>query len=164
MSVAFEVREIIEEIYQAVVDFNHKNPRYQAKITPLDVDNLLYDYIDDTLSAPLKWCPTSQNFTKRLSALVPWYTDRQHAEISDIFYEMVVDKITDRLSTINHVIAPGPWEIPMLMRLGTDTILVREGNKSKRIPNIGRTIIIASGGDYRVVDWERRIGSGEWKI
>ena len=104
--------------------------------------------VDDTITERMKWCDGENKFDDELEKKYPWYKSVSGEESdhnSSDFYYYVLDHIFLKVqSIVSELIPKQTWVVWYI---------------SKR----GRDVFIEAGEDYRVLDWERRMASGEWK-
>lgn len=117
---------------------------------------LIYAFVDDMLSARMRWSKSSYNYDNQLEKIFPWfaplknvrYGNTMHVvecEISSAFYEKILSVLEDEIiELVDDRIEDRTWNVWSISKLGRDIVLVE-------------------GPDYRILDWERRMQTGEWK-
>lgn len=106
---------------------------------------------DDLVNNRMQWCRQKDTFMDLIEHHLEWFKfdcdDRRSKKtraISDLFYTSVIDHVWLTIdSMIGDTVGSETWTIWHIRKIGSDLLLEK-------------------GEDYRVVDWERRMASGEW--
>lgn len=105
--------------------------------------------IDDELAGRMKWADPSEEADKVLVELFPWYDPTLAAvhngeALSANFHDNVIDHAFLAVShMLEDIVESSTWHVWFMGR-------------------IGRDVVIEKGEDFRVLDWTRRMESGEW--
>lgn len=144
--IIFSLNEIIDEMFIRLNEYNNK------VIAPFKVDaskhivkELIVLAVNDRLSDGLKWCKRTHTFSNRISELAPWFEAKGLDEATELFDDSFVEHIYSKMIFINDFIGQNPWDVILSKVVGND-------------------IIVTNVGDYRIMDWERRMASGEWEM
>lgn len=145
MSVIISLHEQISYMKSVLDEFNKKHKKYAVDLSRPQIRELLILLIDDTLSEGLRWAKRTHHFDKRLRELVPWYDECNDITVVESFDDLVVNQFDEQLLVFEDHIRSKPWDFKITKRHGDD-------------------LAISNVGDYRILDWERRIASGEWQM
>lgn len=144
MSVIISLHEQISYIKNCLEEFNKKHKKYSIELSRNNIKELFVALVDDTLSEGLKWAKRTHFFDKKLIELIIWLEDADN-DIRDIFEDMVISQFDEQLLTYMEYLRSGPWDFKICKVFGDD-------------------LVISLVGDYRILDWERRMASGEWQL
>lgn len=145
MSIIISLYEPITYLVSALDEYNKKNKKYPAVASRVMIRKLLIAVVEDRLSERLKWCKRTFTLQKLLREVAPWYDDHENTDASDTFHDMFVEPLVEQLFPYEEVFKYGPWDVMVTRRLGDD-------------------LLITNGGDYRIMDWEKRMSTGEWSL
>lgn len=112
-----------------------------------DTIKLAYYLVDKIVSKKMIWCRRVADyiFEHRLRELMPWYDDIRCVNELLIPFEEILTATADELEESIELLIPeaATYDIINMRLMGTNCVISR-------------------GEDYRIVDWERRMKSGEW--
>lgn len=155
MSAIIDLPELSADLFLSAQAF-FDNASFVNKFTKEQAEDIIVCYIDDGINEQLRWARRSENADAALVKYFPWFNlvgDNKNGdgvvnpnvEFSNHFYVDVLDRIEMRIhDLITQVIPDRTWDIWSMKR-------------------VGRTLYLVKGSDYRVMDWERRMKSGEWR-
>lgn len=122
--------------------------------------DIIQGIVDDHINSLTCWCSDSDSSLKLLGEIFDWFEPEaiklqsEESEISpqryklmvvsNMYYIQVIDLIIVRFSEIVDEFIPSDnWNVWHMRRLGDD-------------------LLVEKGEDYRIIDWTRRMESGEW--
>lgn len=114
------------------------------------MSELVYALIDDHLNEAMIWAKTSITYADALfDKHLPWFnaykTNPMFQDIHDLYVTEILDHVEVRIHEVMDTFLPDrTWDVWYMTKFGKDLMIVR-------------------GQDYRVLDWERRMASGQWK-
>jgi|DEB19_MinimDraft_2_1074335.scaffolds.fasta_scaffold10391_3 hypothetical protein len=107
--------------------------------------NIVYLMLDDTVNSQMYWAKNLRRFELELERCIPWLRLRSNHAVSDDYLCEALDEIEVGINVlVERVIPTRTWMCWITKRVGSDALLV-------------------CGKDYRIMDWERRTRSGEWR-
>lgn len=160
MSVIVSLNEGVEYFIALLEEFNQKTDN--NKILHQDTDDkklkyiheasvkkqvmdLALCYLDDQMSARRKWCRRGNRFESKLLEIVPWFEDFDYKVLSEVLDDVVIHPWTVHMSRFEQHHNNQPYSVTLVQQHGL------------------WDAIISDTGDYRIMDWERRMGNGEWR-
>jgi len=123
-------------------------PPYEARLLRhfcyCIVNSLLQDLVDRRCT----WKTPAQHLDRTkgvLAVMFPEWNGAQVLALCDHFVNEVIDPLEDELSAwLSNYMSGAGWHVWTVEEIGSD-------------------LVLSKGEDYRVLDWERRMASGEWK-
>ena len=107
--------------------------------------NIVYLMLDDTVNSQMYWAKDRRQYETALEKAIPWLRLRIGDRCSDDYLCSVFDEIEVAVNVlVERVIPTRTLMYSITRRVGSDVLLV-------------------CGKDYRIMDWERRTRSGEWR-
>lgn len=119
-----------------------------------DAMGIVKAMLDDAMSHRFIWCKPQETVRKATLESLRWTEELQlcntaTGERTDIFehyFTEVLDDYEMMIHTwLDHHMPRRTWDVWHLTALGRDLVLDK-------------------GSDYRILDWERRMKSGEWRL
>lgn len=152
MSAIIDAHEYAADLHASVLEFFSHTDTYKGKnenkFTVEHAMEIFVAMIDDALSSQMRWCRDTDFTDKVLNKHFPWFAlfkGSKECEVSHEFYIKVLDRFECKASNLVYNIIPdSTWDTWSLRRLG-------------------QCLLIVQGPDYRILDWEKRMSSGEWK-
>lgn len=148
---------IIHPTTEAASNLYHETLRFcqEMNLTPLEFEDcfqVIRAILDDQLSHRFKWCPAQTTIRQLLETLTGWHTLEiesllmgERVPLYDHYYETVLlEYVVDVERWLDAYVPSRTWDVWYLT-------------------NFGRELVIDKGTDYRVMDWHRRMQSGEWR-
>lgn len=101
---------------------------------------------DDAVGQQLRWSNESHGrMHQTIHSFWPWWDDMGEEPISDSFYTQVLDELEIEVQEwVQRLIPDSTWLVWYVRALGPD-------------------IILEKGEDFRVLDWHRRMATGDWR-
>lgn len=107
--------------------------------------NIVYLMLDDTVNSQMRWAKDRRQYEAALELAIPWLRMRQGDPRTDDYLCEAFDEIEVGINNLVELVIPTrTWMCWIARRVGSDALLV-------------------CGEDYRIMDWERRTRSGEWR-
>lgn len=156
MSTIINASEYAHQLMVATNKFLRENKKAKKEISEEQAAEIIAAIVDDAISDRMRWCRKSHYTANALERHLPWFNlltyhrtpngiEQVECPFSNDYYVDVLDKVECRVMDMVFEIIPDmTWDVWSMRMLGKD-------------------IAIMKGPDYRVLDWERRIASGEWK-
>ena len=112
-------------------------------ITKATMRELINDMIEDYFTVKKKWCPFPDHYQRKMAALYPWHTEDNPVEACcyESFTSILLREIKERFECVKK----DEWSLESIRHRGND-------------------VYVTCTGDFRVLDWTRRVESGEWKL
>lgn len=150
MIVVIPLSEFIEEIVTLSETFS-KNSGFPATVRKDQAQKLVQGLVEDFVETYLKWVTIRNNhFETTAEQLFDWWTLKPAAHDNgsprDHYWMDVIEDVYQKV---------GLYLDPLFPQRTWDLWFIRT------LP--GGDVVLEQGSDYRVVDWERRIKTGEWK-
>lgn len=114
-------------------------PFTEEEMLPI-VDSLIQESVDSRMA----WLSTRLNRTHDLIGELLGKFENMHNLVDDFYHELIMDLELNIDNTLNELIPSKTWNVWYIR-----TLL--------------HTTILEEGSDYRVLDWQRRMESGEWE-
>lgn len=140
-------------------------------VTVNDAYKLVWALVEDYVNQQCGWHPeynascrnwlgSTPRFHQELEVFLPHYQSKAYTA-SPALFEQVTDRfnsdVYDRLRNAIHEQVNKIIKGPTMLVWGVMSIPTRIGTRT-----MGNTPVLMSGTDYRILDWNRRMGTGEW--
>lgn len=145
MATIYDIRSDSTNLQRAMTEFLDVHRFDGPRPSQSEVDQFVFEFLDDLISEKMVWCPTSTVFHDHIEGWFTWFSWRQRDKISKYFYRDVLEPfMCDVKRKISQLIPQTDYTV----------WLTKRGY---------RDLYISRGEDYRILDWERRMASGEWQ-
>lgn len=144
MATIFDIRSDSLILLQGMVEFLDTHHYDGPRPTQDEADQFIFDLLDDLISERMLWCPTSAIFRDRIEERFTWFSWKLRDRHSKTFFKDVIEPtMVDVKRKLSKIITETDYTV----------WYTRKGL---------RDLYISRGEDYRIIDWERRMASGEW--
>ena len=123
-------------------------PGKEDKLTQEQSARYARYFLQDLINERMFWVdkPSHTHREYLVEVLSWWGDDLTHSTLDILYHEKVLDEIHVLLyAGLDEIIPEKTWHMWHYESIGDDTLVLEQGE------------------DYRIVDWTRRIESGEWR-
>lgn len=137
---------VAQELYFHTQDMCVKLNHQIHPFSPVQAFALVQAMVDDSVSKRLRWnrMPSNQTDTF-LKAHWAWWSELLENDFSELFHHNILDNAFLSLEEmVDNLIPDDTWDIWY-------------------VSMYHRAVLLEKGQDFRIVDWEQRMQSGEWR-
>lgn len=157
MLMIFPTAEVVVALQMDLADYRRRfnNPILEDRnavasareLTEEECFTIIYAMVDDAMNNYLLWVPQhsgSPQTDAAMKRLFPLWNDGDHASYTSHLLSNLLDEHTLRVEEwVSFAMKSPTWNVWSLHRLDRD-------------------VVFEKGEDYRILDWTRRMESGEW--